>query len=404
MHASRRPSALAARLQVGRLSAAGRLFAAGVLAAGLLAAGVLVAAPASGRRLHAVAVALPASASGTVWLCRPGQVPDPCASSLATTVITASGARSTRAGTPVPATGFDCFYVYPTVSPESGSNSDLQVGAAEVDAAVAQASRFSQVCRVYAPMYRQVTLSYLASHPDLNLGPPETVTAFDSIRAGFEDFLAHESDGRPLILIGHSQGAALTILLLQRLVDAVPALRDRLVMAIILGGNVAVPTGRLVGGTFQHIPACDRTGETGCVIAYSSFPGLPPAASLFGRPGQGVSLQSNQVARTGLEVVCVDPAGIATGAGPLDPYFPALGTASTPWVSYPGLYSSRCEHEDGASWLDVTKATGSSDHRPLVTEEAGPLFGYHASDVNLALGNLVADVAAAESTWTASHR
>ena len=121
-------------------------------------------------------------------------------------------------------------------------------------------------------------------------------------------------------------------------------------------------------------------------------------------PGTGVSLQSNQLARTGLEVVCVDPAGIATGAGSLDPYFPALGAASTPWVSYPGLYSSRCEHEDGASWLDVTKATGSSDHRPLVTEEGGPLFGYHTSDVNLALGDLVADVAAAEAAWTAAHR
>jgi hypothetical protein len=27
-------------------------------------------------------------------------------------------------------------------------------------------------------------------------------------------------------------------------------------------------------------------------------------------------------------------------------------------------------------------------------------YGYHLNDANLALGNLVADVAAAESTWT----
>jgi len=47
----------------------------------------------------------------------------------------------------------------------------------------------------------------------------------------------------------------------------------------------------------------------------------------------------------------------------------------------------------------VTKATGSSDRRPVVTEKDGPDWGYHDYDVNLALGNLVADVAAAEAAW-----
>ena len=70
-----------------------------------------------------------------------------------------------------------------------------------------------------------------------------------------------------------------------------------MVSAIIAGGNVAVPIGRDVGSTFKHLPLCTSTGQTSCVIAYSSFPELPPADSLFGRPGQGVSLQSGQTAR-----------------------------------------------------------------------------------------------------------
>jgi Protein of unknown function (DUF3089) len=257
---------------------------------------------------------------------------------------------------------------------------------------------------MYAPIYRQVTLTDLAAHPDLNFGPAETVTAYNSIKAGFEDFLTHELDGRPFVVIGDSQGAAMLNLLLARLVDDVPALRSELVVAIILGGNVEVPAGRLVGGTFKHIPACSRPGETGCVIAYSSFPSLPPADSLFGRPGQGVSLQSSQTARQGLQVVCVNPAALSGGSAALTPVFPTLGALSTPWVSCPGLYTARCEQSDGAAWLNVTKATGPDDHRPTVTEEDGPAWGYHIWDLSLAQDNLVSDVAAAEITWARDHR
>jgi hypothetical protein len=300
-------------------------------------------------------------------------------------------------------TGVDCFYVYGTVSQEPTINANLHVGKAEIATAVAEAAPFSPVCRVYAPIYRQVTVAGLLAHPDLNFGAAETVTAYDSIRSGFEDFLAQGSDGRPFVLTGHSQGAALGILLLERLVDDVPALRRRLVAAILLGGNVEVPPGQLVGGTFRHIPACSHTGEPGCVIAYSSFPSLPPADSLFGRPGQGVSLQSDQFAKAGREVLCVNPAALSGGAGTLDPAFPARGAQATPWVSYPGLYSARCAQGDGASWLEVTKATGAGDRRPLISEQLGPQYGYHVDDLDVAAGNLVGDVAAAERGWSTAH-
>jgi hypothetical protein len=329
---------------------------------------------------------------------------DPCVQDLATTAVTATGTTSVSSPKPTTSTTFACFYVYGTVSAERSVNADLTRGQAEINSAELQATPFSPVCQMYAPIYRQVTLADLAAHPDLNFGPAETVTAYNSIKAGFEDFLTRQLDGRPFVVIGDSQGAAMLDLLLARLVDNVPALRSRLVTAIILGGNVEVPTGRLVGGTFKHIPACSRLGETGCVIAYSSFPSTPPADSLFGRPGQGVSLQSGQTARQGLQVVCVNPAALSGGPATLIPVFPSLGTLSTPWVSYPGLYTARCEQSDGASWLNVTKATGPSDHRPTVTEQPGPAWGYHVSDLSLAQDNLVSDVAAAEVTWTREHR
>jgi hypothetical protein len=40
------------------------------------------------------------------------------------------------------------------------------------------------------------------------------------------------------------------------------------------------------------------------------------------------------------------------------------------------------------------------DTRPVVNEIAGPTWGFHFQDINLALGNLVDDVRAAEASYS----
>jgi hypothetical protein len=52
----------------------------------------------------------------------------------------------------------------------------------------------------------------------------------------------------------------------------------------------------------------------------------------------------------------------------------------------------------GATWLQVNVAPG--DSRPRLPENLGPAWGLHEhGDVNLALGNLVQDVATEESAF-----
>jgi hypothetical protein len=337
--------------------------------------------------------------AGTVWLCEPGQADDPCTSSLQATVVPAHGAETTQGAQANAGSAFDCFYVYPTVSTEPSDNADLQIQPAETDAAMAQASRFSQVCRVWAPMYRQRTEASLLK--GLGADPQADAIAYASVLAAWRDYLAHDNHGRPIIFIGHSQGAAMLIRLLASQVDPDPALRARTVVAILAGGNVTVPTGQTVGATFRHLPLCTARAETGCVIAYSSFPGQPPADSVFGRPGQGVSLQSGQTATQGVQVACVNPAALGGGTADLVPYFPATPPVTTPWVTYPGLYSATCTSADGATWLQVNDLTVAG--RPVVTELLGAAWGYHLDDINLALGNLVDDVAAEEAAYTSQH-
>jgi len=337
----------------------------------------------------------------TVWLCRPGQTPDPCASSRTATSVTGSGAtRVVTSPTSPTARRFDCFYVYPTVSTEPGTNADLTVQPAERAAAVVQASRFSQQCTVWAPMYRQVTRAGLG-HP----GRAALVIAYTSLLAAWKDYLAHDNHGRPVVFIGHSQGSALLVKLLQTQVDPAPSLRRRMVSAILLGGNVQVPTGQVVGGTFRNIPTCREASQTRCVIAYSSFGSSPPANSLFGRAGQGVSQLSGQGAAGTQQVVCVNPVTFSSRAGGLQPYFfsATARTAGvrvlTPWVTFPGLYTAQCLQSGGASWLQVTATPSATDPRPTVSASLGPQWGYHLDDVNLALGDLVADVRLQEAAY-----
>jgi hypothetical protein len=82
---------------------------------------------------------------------------------------------------------------------------------------------------------------------------------------------------------------------------------------------------------------------------------------------------------------------------------PPAPAVTTPWVTYPGLYSASCQSADGATWLQVNDLAGSGDTRPVVTESLGRLWGYHLDDINLALGNLVADVATEEAAYTTEH-
>lgn len=342
--------------------------------------------------------------SSTKWLCRPGLADNPCDTSLSATAISSTGVSAAvdtpPAAAPPP---FDCFYAYPTVSADKSVNSDLSDVVAETSVAKFQASRFAPLCQIWAPLYRQTTVAALGSEPGAILPTESADIAFRSLAAAFDDYLDNDNSGRPIVFIGHSQGAAMLMKLIAEKVDNNPSLRDRMVLAILLGGNVEVREGSTTGGTFANIPLCDRVGQTGCVIAYSSFPGVPPGSAVFGRPGRGLVAQGSRKGKPATEVACVNPAAIGGGAAPLDPFFLSTGNVPTPWVEYPGLYTGECKEADGATWLDVTKATDRSDTRPVVTEDSGPDLGYHAFDMNLALGNLVAAVAAAESSWTASH-
>src|SRR5580693_8778960 len=103
--------------------------------------------------------ALATKAERTVWLCKPGLANDPCTAPLTTTVVQTDGDTGVEKAKKAANPPVNCFYVYPTVSEQDTANANLAIEPTETQIAIDQASRFSQDCKVYAPMYPQITLA-----------------------------------------------------------------------------------------------------------------------------------------------------------------------------------------------------------------------------------------------------
>lgn len=342
------------------------------------------------------------AAEPTVWLCKPGLPANPCEPGLDTTRISPSGQiLGVDRIRPERPSKVDCFYVYPTVSDDPGANSDLVADPEERSIALYQAARYSQHCRVFVPMYRQITIASLFGGAEPT--PAQRALAYGDVVDAWREYLARYNGGRGVVLIGHSQGSFLLRQLIADFVDRETLARKRLVSAILLGGNVIVREGKTFGGDFRHVRGCKSAQDVGCVTAFSTFDEPVPADARFGRVGGRFA----EADSTRYDVLCVNPAALDRSGGrltpivPREPFAPAttigLGTAlvgqiqpstpiSTPWYSATGAYSGRCASEGDADVLQITPLAGAPDLRAI--PDAG--WGLHLVDGNIALGNLIA--------------
>ncbi|HET9355515.1 MAG TPA: DUF3089 domain-containing protein, partial [Sphingomicrobium sp.] len=171
------------------------------------------------------------------WLCLPGRL-DTCTLPLPTTEVTPAGYGSPGIAPVARNPRVDCFVVYPTVSRDRGLNSDLVPGDGEERASIAsQFARFSGACRVFAPIYRSMTLgaiTYAATGGDVS-GP--AMLAYGDVRDAFRTYMARHNKGRPYVLIGHSQGSLMLQQLIANEIEGKPAARQ-MKLAIIPGYNL----------------------------------------------------------------------------------------------------------------------------------------------------------------------
>jgi Protein of unknown function (DUF3089) len=351
------------------------------------------------------------------WLCRP-DTDDVCDHDLDATIVRASGQTRVERWRPASRPPIDCFYVYPTISTDPGGNSDFLPGDdQELFVVRQQAARLGSACRVFAPVYRQVTLTALTARLGGVDVPVDPALAYGDVLDAWKHYIANDNDGRGVVLIGHSQGSGHLTALIANEIDPRPMLRDRLVSAMLLGTSLQVPEGADVGGDFAHVPLCRRRDQIGCAIAYASFRSTspPPDNSLFGGSGG-----------PGLQAACVNPASLGGGSGTLHPYLPtdgrslpitalpapppwvdpSLGTEiRTPFVTLPDFVEAECAERDGFVYLALAIKGDALDGRiDDIGGDLTPEWGLHLVDVNVAMGDLVALAESQGRAWCARHR
>lgn len=354
------------------------------------------------------------------WLCHPqlDAENDACMGALDTRVVAADGTAAIETVALDPAFEVDCFYVYPTTSADPGANADRMPDVQERQTTLLQAGRYRDTCRMFAPVYRQRSLTALAvsGRTDAVYSPEDieaaNEVAYGDVREAFFHYIATASEGRGFVLIGHSQGARLLARLIAEEVETTPALAARLVAAHIPGTTLAQPVGADVGGSFRRTPVCRHAAQTGCVVAYASYRAGDPALA---DPRFGL------VTEPGMQAICVHPAALSGGAAGLQarlpfvlpPVFQALlrprgsggpyadraenvvAMVETPFFAVPGQIDGACRvHPDsGAHYLEVRIAADPED--PRADDYPGEFFGgdnwgLHLADVNLAQADLVA--------------
>ena len=322
----------------------------------------------------------------SAWLCQPGRA-DPCAREIKMTNALPGGALSTPPPAQPAATGVDCFYVYPTVdqSARVGNHTDFTDRTAIAQVTAMQAVPFRAVCDLYVPLYRQITIGTYAQNDDWT--DEGLANAYADIAAAFEAYVSAHPD-RGIVLIGHSQGAEMITRLLKDRFDRDAKLRARLVVALVLGGNLDVGVGKRTGGTFTTIPTCAAAGETGCVIAYRSM----RAGGFIAQPDPGYPASR--------EEMCVNPGNLTNRDATAS--LSAIFMDDDAYTTYFGLYRARCiGTADRARMLAIEEVpAGRKSPVDLNAANLNTTFGTHVIDVEIAEATLVELVRRASATFS----
>jgi hypothetical protein len=337
-------------------------------------------------------------ANPATWVCRPGKEAV-CTTGLDAMRVDADGTRTFEAFQPLADPPVDCFYVYPTISRDPGVYSDMTPSPdQEEEVTKAQAGRLTSRCRVFAPLYRQITMTALFKDKDAGAHadwrPP-----YRDVKGAFDWYMAHENHGRGVVLVGHSQGAILLQHLIKDEFDGTP--RQRLLVSAFLAGDpvLPVPKGARVGGAFKSVPLCSAAAETGCVYVWADYAATDASPDRhFGDDPGG-----------GMEAGCVNPAAPSGGSGDLKAYLPKPAMAPTGdphWVDAEGQLSAACVGDAQGHVLRVTVKPGRyADLFSLAFTKytLAEGWGLHRLDLSLPQGNILDVVAAESAAWTAKN-
>jgi len=170
---------------------------------------------------------------------------------------------------------FDTFYIPATNYDgyEEGDPTFAPVDNAEFVAGVtdefkAHASAYAASTNVFVPYYRQSSLKHEEEcwKKSGSMLTALTGTPYTDITAALDYYFAHYNQGRPFIIAGHSQGSAMTKLVLMNYFKAHPDYYKRMVAAYVIG--YAVTKDDLSAN--PHLKFATGESDAGVIVSWNT--------------------------------------------------------------------------------------------------------------------------------------
>lgn len=267
----------------------------------------------------------------------------------------------------------DVFYVNPTVY-FSGSdwNADIEDRKVNKNSDLCvqnQATPFNACAKIYAPRYRQAILRSFSTKG--KEGQEALDTAYADIKKAFDYYLANWNKGRPIILVGHSQGAYHVARLLDDYFTGKPLL-NQLVAAYPIGFDIQK-------NRYTDIPVGDSAAQTGCFVTWNTV--------AWGQDTTGIYTNYRGSA-------CVNPLTWTQDAGIAENKLHA-GAVPFDWKKTEA-HLLRTQIHGSLLWITFTDPSLKRGFYHLGTN-------YHVSDINLFYMNIRENAALRVNAYLASH-
>ena len=171
----------------------------------------------------------------------------------------------------------DTFYIpateYVVSSFEEGAPDYAEIGNTDVMAGApieyeAHASVFEDSTNVFMPYYRQAGFRF-EGETWLKTGSIDAAISgmpYDDITDALDYFFENYNNGRPFIIAGHSQGSAMTKLVLKNYFKEHPEYYERMVAAYVIG--YAVTKDDLAA--YPHLKFATGESDTGVIISWNT--------------------------------------------------------------------------------------------------------------------------------------
>ena len=198
----------------------------------------------------------------------------------------------------------DVFYLHPTTY-RGAENWNQDIAMADVNewtdisVVARQASAFNGCCRIYAPYYRQATIGAMAATDDS--GSRAYDFAYGDVVQAWKHYVENWNDGRPFMIVSHSQGTFHALRLLAKEIDGTP-IAENMIAAYVVG--IGVSEG-FFGRGLKTITRCVGATDTGCVISWITY-------GMDGAPGSTVertqaSYRARHGTSEGQKLACWNP-------------------------------------------------------------------------------------------------